>query len=83
MADLTLGQGEEYELRPNAMRLYDIRVDAKIVGWRMECFERLGFNSVEAVKLARRRDVDREAVERWRAQGATPEQVLTILEVDE
>jgi len=78
-----IGEGEEYELRPSATRRYEISVDAKIVKWRTECFEALGFAMGQAMLLALRRDVDRSDVERMIKAGAKPEHVMAIFEEDE
>jgi len=78
-----IGEGDEYELRPNTPRLYTVAHDAKIVKWRVECFEGLGFGMGQAMKLALRRDVDRADVERWVKNGASHEHVMAILEADE
>lgn len=74
-----IGQGEEYELRPNADRVYDVSVDAKIVAWRSECFERLGFGMGDAMTLALRRDVDRVVVENAIKAGNRHEHVMEAL----
>lgn len=74
--------GEEYELRGDVQRLYDVSVDGKIVTWRVECFMALDFTYEEAKSLAMRRDVDRVEVERMRAAGASPKLVLEILAHD-
>lgn len=75
-----LGQGEEYELRaPSDRPTYDYRVDAKIIGWRAECFEARGFGPAVAALLAMRRDVDRVQVERLLDQGATHRQVYDLV----
>lgn len=77
--DRDLGQGEEYELRTDPDRLYDLEHDAKIIDWRVMCFLELGFDVLNAGVLAVRRDVDREEVERLINGGATPEQATEIL----
>lgn len=77
--DRDLGQGEEYELRTEPDRLYDLEHDAKIIDWRVQCFLELGFDVLYAGVLAVRRDVDREEVERLIAAGANPELAVQIL----
>jgi hypothetical protein len=74
-----LGAGEEYTLRTDPARLYDPEGDGKIVDWRILCFMRLGFESLQASALAVRKDIDREAVARLIGRGATPDQVYAIL----
>lgn len=74
-----VGEGEEYELRTDADRLYDIEADAKVVGWRTDAFKALGFSAFAAAALAVRKDVDREKVQRMVGGGATPLQVAAIL----
>jgi hypothetical protein len=71
------GDGEEYALRDPM--LYHPKDDAKIVGWRVDCFEALGFDHVRAVALAIHRDVDRQGVTDLIGAGATPEQVALIV----
>jgi hypothetical protein len=58
-----IGQGDEYELRGDALRLYDAANDAPIIEWRQKCFVELGYTIFEAEKLAVRRDIDRVVVE--------------------
>lgn len=79
MANLELGRGEEYELRTPAANLYDAENDAKIVGWRVECFEWMGFFHEHALAFAFRRDVDRAHVERLLNAGATHAQVVGLV----
>lgn len=80
--DHDIGQGEEYELRDQSEApTYDLSEprDAAIVGWRIECFEDLGFDNFQCLVLATRRDVDREQVARMVKQGATHDQVMETL----
>jgi hypothetical protein len=60
-------------------RFYDADYDAKIIQWRAECFEKLGFATFSAHELAIRRDVDREQVERLLKAGARHAHVLEIV----
>lgn len=74
--------GEEYELVAAAEHpAYNINEphDAAVVGWRADCFERLGFPQYLALTLALRRDVDREHVKAMVGAGATPAQVAVIV----
>lgn len=74
--------GDEYELRaPSSEPLYavDHPGERKIVSWRADCFERMGFPTLTAVALATRRDVDRERVTNMIRAGATPSQVVAIV----
>lgn len=75
-----LGEGDEYELRAGDP-LYNVGdpKEAQIVGWRVDCFERLGFAHTAALALAMRRDVDRSQVENLVAKGAAHAQVMGIL----
>jgi len=76
-----VGEGEEYELRPVDDLTYDLS-DAeqrKIVGWKVDCFERLGFGVVEASAMAVRRDIERERVESMVRKGASLELILEIV----
>jgi hypothetical protein len=59
-------------------RYYDAEADEVIIGWRVECFEALGFPPGATLKLAARRDVDRAAVELMIQRGASPAQVCRI-----
>lgn len=79
--DLTLGAGDEYELRPNDTPTYNLdnERDAKIVAWRLSCLERAGLPLLDASAIALRRDIDREHVERMLGAGATPTQVRAIV----
>ena len=74
-----LGEGEEYELRAPGERLYMMATDMRVIGWRVECFEARGFEHLDALALALRRDIGREEVDRLRDEGATPKQVMDIL----
>ena len=74
-----VGEGEEYELRPDADRVYDIGVDANIIGWRSEFFEALGFGMGQAMTLALRRDIDRVVVENAIKAGNAHEHVMEAL----
>lgn len=60
-------------------RLYDPVADTKIVTWRLDSFERLGFDALEASALSVRRDIDREHVERMLKGGASHAQVMGIV----
>lgn len=60
-------------------RLYDPVPDNKIVRWRLDSFERLGFGVLEASALSVRRDIDREDVERMLKGGASHAQVMSIV----
>ena len=73
------GEGDEYELRGDASRTYDVKRDVKIVEWRAKCFREYGFTQLEADALAVRRDVDRELVEDLLSAGATHAQVRAIV----
>lgn len=76
-----VGEGEEYELAPSGPPLYELSdpEQRKIVGWKVDCFQRLGFGPTAASALAIRRDIGRGQVERMRTNGATCMQVVTIL----
>jgi hypothetical protein len=60
--------------------LYDIDqpTQAKIVAWREQVFERLGFNVLKGRALAMRRDIDTHAVAHALEGGATHAQALGI-----
>jgi len=73
-----IGEGEEYELRPDAQRLYGLG-DTKIIRWRVECFEALGFRMDDAMTLAMRRDVDRVVVEKAIKAGNSHRHVMEAL----
>lgn len=60
-------------------RLYDPVVDTNLVAWRLDSFERLGFDALEASALAVRRDIDREHVQRMLNGGASHAQVMAIV----
>lgn len=75
---IPLGAGDEYVMALDA-RHYALPVDEKIVHWRHEVFERLGFNRLQASAIACRKDVDREHVERLHKAGARPSQILAIV----
>ena len=72
------GDGVEYDLRPDAERLYGT-ADAKIIKWRCECFEELGFAMGDALTLALRRDVDRVVVEKAIKAGNSHKHVMEAL----
>lgn len=77
---LTEGGEEEYKLGNAGQHpTYDPVSDAGVIGWRVECFESYGMGHTDAMLLALRKDIDRAVVERMRAQGATPAQVLGAL----
>jgi hypothetical protein len=78
---LTERDGEEYELRPPGDPVYNVDEpkEAQIVGWRTECFERLGFGPTAAVALAVRRDVDRENVKRLVVEGCSVGLIMEIV----
>lgn len=78
---IRLGEGEEYALRSEVTPTYNLddAREARIVDWRVTCFEGLGFSPARAGALAMRRDVDRIEVERMAAAGASDEQVCLIL----
>lgn len=73
------GEGEEYELRGDVLRTYTVGVDSKIIRWRCECFEALGFEMGDALKLALRRDIDRVVVEKAVKAGNSHHHVLEAL----
>lgn len=79
--DPDIGQGEEYVLGDPFDPTYDVHDPAqrKIVKWRDECFSALGFGPTQALALAMRRDVDREAVTRMVRSGAPHHHVLAIV----
>lgn len=77
--DPDIGRGEWYELRPAGDRLYSMASDMRVIGWRVECFEAKGFDHVDALALALRRDVDRVEVERLVDDGATHRQVMDLV----
>jgi hypothetical protein len=62
---MTLGQGDEYELRPVNM----VYSDPKLLKWRTELLEQAGFTKGEASTMARWRDVDVWKVREWIASG--------------
>ena len=74
------GEGEEYDLRSPDELLYNLESekDAKIVAWRVRCFERAGMTDLDATILALRRNVDRVDVERALKGGASSSQVRDI-----
>lgn len=76
-----LGEGDEYEIRTPDELVYDLSdpVQRKVVGWRVDCFERLGLGVIEASALAVRRDIDRSQVENMLTNGASVNQVLSIV----
>ena len=76
-----LGEGEEYELRVNDAPTYNVDEprEAKLVAWRLECFERAGVDALTASSLAVRRDIDRERVTSMAEAGATGPQLRAIL----
>jgi hypothetical protein len=73
-----IGEGDEYELRGDAPRIYSLEHDAKIVGWRAECFEGAGLTPLQAQALAVRRDVDRVVVENMLKAGRTGAQIISF-----
>ena len=76
------GQGEEYELKAaDGPPLYDANQpsDAKIIDWRLGVFGRLGFDVVNALAMALRRDIDSERVKGLIQNGASHELVLSIV----
>lgn len=82
--DVQPGEGEYYELTLLDVRLYSDEHDGKIIEWREDCFLRaFGEDATLAVpvsiRLARRRDLDRERVEQLIRSGATPVQAARIL----
>ena len=74
-----IGSGEEYELNPDAVRLYDLAADGKLIGWRRDELVKLGFSETMAETIALHRDVDLERVRLMRAGGATCELIERIL----
>lgn len=74
-----LGQGEEYVRNPDAQRLYDVENDATIIGWRADCFGKLGIEPMHANALAVRRDIDRTEVERLAQAGCPSSTISAIL----
>ena len=78
---LKLGEGEEYVLRAPGDLTYDVAspYDAKVIGWRAECFERAGLDALDATALAVRRDVDRERVLKLLAAGCSKDLVVEIM----
>lgn len=79
MALPNLGEGEEYELRQTDTPVFDVVADSKIVGWRTERLEGVGFTQLTATALAVRRDIDLHSACRMVERGATHEQVARIL----
>jgi hypothetical protein len=74
-----IGEGDEYELRGDALRLYDAAVDGKLIDWRVECFMGVGFSATQAVALAVRRDIDRVVVEKAIKAGQSHKHVMEAL----
>ena len=72
---------EEYDISPPENPIYELAdpEQARIVMWRLDCFEKLGFTRTAATALAIRRDIERTRVEGLVAQGAFPHQVIGIL----
>jgi hypothetical protein len=70
---------EDLEYRLRSESLYDVRRHASVIGWRADNFAAMGFSHLEATALAIRRDVDREAVAKLLARGASPDQARRIL----
>lgn len=68
-------QDEEYEL----VAAERVVTDPKILAWRRQCLELLGFEGDECDRLAARAEVNVRAVETWLAAGATHLQVLAIV----
>lgn len=75
------GDGDEYELRPPGAPVYNVDEpkEAAIVGWRSECFERMGFGQTAALALAMRRDVDREQVKGLVHEGCAVGLIMEIV----
>jgi hypothetical protein len=75
------GDGEEYDLRPADVRLYnlDLSRDSTVVAWRLECLEAAGIATLDATVMALRRDVDVHEATRLAKAGATSAQVRDIL----
>lgn len=76
-----VGEGDEYEMRAPDDLLYNVEdsKEHRIVLWRLDCFERLGFSPTAAAALAVRRDIDRQKVQDMLLAGARPLQVAAIL----
>jgi hypothetical protein len=77
----TSTDGEEYELHAVDVRLYNLDEprDAKLVAWRLSCFEAAGIDELTASSLALHRDIDRVKVEAMVKDGATSADLRAIL----
>lgn len=64
---------------PDVPPLYDPKADEGIVFWRAGVFMERGFDFLDALALAVRRDVDRQHVEDLLDRGATHAQVRELV----